>query len=82
MNRLKKVVVLLIRKIAHFLNATRLYYWAEKRAFALRAVKVMPDAFYCVLYRICMWLVKEKRFLGVADWAIHRIPYDVRCNLA
>lgn len=82
MKRLKKAVLLPIRYLAYRFKFDQLYYWAESRVFELRQVKVMPDGYYCWMYRVCMQLVKEKRCIGLADWMIHRIPYDIRCNLA
>lgn len=81
MKRLMKAIALGVRYIASRLRYARIYYWAERRLFDLRSVRILPDRFYCLMFRVCMRWVNERRFLGFADWMIHRIPFDVRCNL-
>ena len=82
MRRLEKSILLGIRFFARHIRYHKIFYWTEKRLFGLRTVNAMPDGYYCFLYRLGMKLVDEKKFLGVADWMIHRIPYNVRCKLA
>jgi hypothetical protein len=82
MKQILKAVFLLIRAFAYHFNFTKLYYWAELRVFRLRSVKVIPESWYCWMYRISMALARKKRCLKFADWMIHRIPYNVRCDLS
>ena len=82
MRRLGKSALLCIRFIARHIRYHKLFYWADKRLFGLRSVNAMPDGYYCFLFRVGMKLVDEKKFLRMANWMIHRIPYNVRCNLA
>lgn len=82
MERLKKAALMSLRYIAFRTDHTRLYTWAEIRLFDLRSINLMPNGFYCLLYRFCMILVEERKFLKLADWLIHRIPYNVRCTIA
>lgn len=82
MRRMKKGMLLGLRFIAYHLGYHRLFYWTEKKLFELKSVNAMPDGYYCFLYRVGMRLVQEKKLLRIADWMIHRIPINVRCNLA
>ena len=82
MRRIEKSALLIIRYIAQQIRYHKLFYWAEKGLFDLRSVNAMPDGYYCFLYRVGMKLVDENKFLRMANWMIHRIPYNVRCNLA
>ena len=82
MKRLKKVMMLLLRNIAYSLNLTKIYYWAELRVFELRTVRVLPDFWYCWMYRTSMELIRKNRCPKLADWMIHKIPLGVRCDLA
>ena len=82
MKRLKKTILLQVRKAAHLSSQWRLYYWAEWQLFELRTVCILPGWYYKGLYRVCMWLLKYRRFHGVADRTIHTIPYTVRFRLA
>ena len=82
MKRIRKAALLVVRYIAVRVDRAKLYNWAETRLYPLRNVNLMPDACYCRMYRLGMTLVEEKRFLKLADWMIHRIPYNVRCELA
>ncbi|XPS87436.1 uncharacterized protein Dvar_54540 [Desulfosarcina variabilis str. Montpellier] len=82
MKRMKKAALMSLRYIAVRTDDMRLYTWAEKKLFDMRSINLMPDGYYCLLYRFCMSLVEERKFLKLADWLIHRIPYNVRCTIA
>ena len=82
MKRLIKVVLLALRYISERLKWTKLYYWAENRLVGFRSINPMPDSLYCYMYRMSMKLVDKKRCIKLADWMIHRIPYNMRCHLA
>lgn len=81
-NRLKKAVLLVIRKMALREGFTALYYWADLELFRLRMVYVMPDLYYRWLYHTCMWLVEHRKYMKLADMAIHRIPFHIRFEVA
>lgn len=82
MKRMKKAALINVRYIAFKIDNMRLYTWAEKKLYDLRDVNLMPDGCYCLLYRFCMNLVEERKCLKLANWLIHKIPYNVRCSLA
>ena len=82
MKHFHKAVLLAVRYISYRFECTKTYYWAEKRIFTMRKINLLPDKYYCFMYRFCMLLVNKKKFIKMADWMIHRIPYNVRCNLA
>ena len=82
MKRLKKAILLPVSKIAYRWSCLRLYYWADEELYQLRTVYVMPDFYYRRLYHACMWLAEFNRFRGLADRAIHTIPYHVRFKVA
>ena len=82
MKRLLKATLLVMRSMALHIRYTKLYYWTEKRLFELKSINPMPDRVYCFIYRMCMTLLEEKRFIGLANWLMHRIPFNVRCHLA
>ena len=82
MNRLKKVALLPVRKISYLMMFTRLYYWSEKKLYPLRAVYVMPKFYYRWLYRLCVWVVEFRNFRGIANRAIHTIPYHIRFEVS
>lgn len=82
MKRLKKATLLLIRHMAYRWNRLRLYYWADTKLSELRIMTVMPEFYYRWLYHSSMRLVESKKFLRLADRAIHTIPYHVRFHVA
>jgi len=82
MKRMKKAVLLPVRNMAYHWNRLRLYYWADRKLYELRAVCVMPSWYYHWLYHACVWLVAFRKFQRLADRAIHTIPYHVRFEVA
>jgi hypothetical protein len=82
MNRLKKAALLQIRTVSYRMRLLRLYYWAEKELYPLRAVNVMPRFYYRLLYRLCFWMVDFRNFRRLADLVIHTIPYHIRFDIA
>jgi hypothetical protein len=82
MNRLTKVALLPIKKMAYRMGLKRLYYWSENRLYPLRTVYVLPKVYYRWLYRLCIRLVDFKAFRRLADRAIHTIPYRIRFEVA
>lgn len=82
MNRVKKAALLPVRKVAYQCRYLRLYYWAERHLYDLRAVCVMPGWYYRWLYHACLWLVAFESFRRLADRAIHTIPYGIRFEMA
>ncbi len=82
MKRLTKAVLFPVRNIAYRWNRVRLFYWADRKLYELRAVCVMPFWYYRWLYHICLWLVTFNNFKRLADLAIHTIPYQVRFQIA
>jgi hypothetical protein len=82
MKRLTKAVLLPVRNMAYRWNRVRLFYWADRKLYALHAVRVMPFWYYQWLYHACLWLVKFQNFRCLAYQAIHTIPYQVRFQIA
>lgn len=82
MKRVKKTLLLPVRCIAYRFRYRRLYYWSEKKLFALRCVCVMPRWYYRWLYRACMRMVEFGTFRKLADRTVHTIPYHIRFEVA
>jgi hypothetical protein len=82
MKRIKKLALLQIRSLSLRCNRTRIYYWAELKLLDLRAITVLPEFYYRLLFWLCMYLVRNKHFRLIADKAIHTIPYHVRFHIA
>jgi hypothetical protein len=82
MKRIRKLALLQIRSLSLRYNRPKLYSWAELKLIDLRAVTVLPEFYYCFLFRLCMLFVNIDHFQMVADRAIHTIPYHVRFNIA
>ncbi|BBO66518.1 hypothetical protein DSCA_04480 [Desulfosarcina alkanivorans] len=73
---------MLIRNLAYRLNRNKLYYRAGLKMSELGPINVVPDKIYCSVYRFSMKMVEKKKWLRTAEWLIHRIPLNVRCELA
>ena len=82
MERITKLFFVIVRDISYRLKLKKVYYWAGLNAFKLRAINVLPDRFYCSMYRLGMKMVRKKRCIKTANWMIHRVPITIRCNLA
>jgi hypothetical protein len=82
MKCIKKAVLLPVRSMAYRWKRQRLYYWADRKLYELRAVCVMPLWYYRWLYHACVWLVEFRKFRRLADRTIHTIPYHVRFEVA
>ena len=82
MERMKKSILILLRYIAFRFNRLGPYYWADRKLYELREVVVMPEFYYCMLFRVSMRLVQVHGFARLADKAIHTIPYHVRFYVA
>ena len=78
MKRLSKVYWQAVRRHAH----GRLLVKAECRLFDLRSVVIMPVLWHKMGFRTGMMLVEWKRTRRIADWLVHRVPYNVRFDLA
>ena len=82
MNRLTKAVLFPLRIIAYRWNRVRLYYWADRKLYALHGVYVMPFWYYQWLYHACLWMVELQNFRCLAYRLIHTIPYQIRFQVA
>ncbi len=82
MERIKKAGLIPVKSIAYQWKLLRLYYWADRKLYELRAVSVMPTWYYYWLYQVCMWLLAFRNFQWLANRAIHTIPYHVRFKVA
>lgn len=82
MKRIKKALLLPVRSMAYRWKCLRLFYWADRQLYDLRAVCVMPHWYYRRLFHVCLWLVAFYHFKRLADRAIHTIPYHVRFQMA
>lgn len=82
MKRLKKAMLLTLRHTAYRWHRLRTYYWADNKLHELGSVYVLPKFYYRWLYHTCMLLAKTKCFRGLADRAMHTIPYHVRFHVA
>ncbi len=82
MNRLKKLMLLPVKRIAYRMRFIRLYYWSEGALYPLRAVVVLPKFYYRWLYRVCILMAEARAFRRLAYRAIHTIPLHVRFKVA
>ena len=79
MYKLRKGCLLTIRKVCRRIDLP-VYYWAEKRLYhdRFKGVNVMPHCWYKLLFRACMRLNEFDRSRWIAEWTIHKIPYNER----
>ena len=82
MQRISKIIVLIIRQVTYRLNHLRLYYWCERKLLEWNGISLMPRWYYRCLFNTCIWLVKFARFRKIADHAIHKIPLAIRFEMA
>jgi hypothetical protein len=82
MKRIRKAILILIRDLSYRYGYLRIYYWSAPKVFDLRLVNLFTDRFYCRLYRLSTKMVEKKKCLKTANWLQHRIPFDLRCDLA
>jgi hypothetical protein len=68
--------------MAYCTNHLHLYYWSDKKLWALRSLNVMPHWYYHGLYRTCLWLADFNQLKRIADRMIHTIPFSVRFKVA
>jgi hypothetical protein len=79
MNRLKKIGLLALRP---FFRHGGLHVKIEIALFDLNRVQILPCGFYRPVYRLGMGMVEVSCLKREANWLIHRIPYNVRFQLA
>jgi len=78
MNRLRKSILLPARYFSYRFRWLKVYYWADKKLFALGNTLVLPVWYYVWLFHFSMKLLGYKALHKIADKAIHTIPYNIR----